>query len=707
MQHLQPCCESLYYEIRNFGRRPMENTDVELIQRTLTGNQEAFTALVQKYQKRVHALAWRKTEDFHVAEEIMQDTFLRAYRRLGTLKNPNLFAGWLYVIANRLCHTWLKKKRPDMQSLETVPTFQLEENSYTKYTEKEREADASDQRVELVNRLLQKLPESERTVITLYYLADSSYQEISEFLGVSLNTVKSRLHRARERLQKEEYMVRETLGSFQPSTTLTEDIIRTLRESGMQIDPAASSASKPFVPWIFVTSAIILVSLMFGLGSQNLARFQHPYSLDTTSEMTVEIVDAAVITELPSNPNTQNQIGNINAVNKNKEIGLNSNVEPTTSTSGQVIDETGKPVSGIKLAIRPVKKNEFGRWVPSEIDEFEEQIDMSLDPVETDTQGRFRINNMIRGPVLLSLFPFNNPKPDVEMLTVETNGLSFYPSDFGVPAIVFSTTPGEEIENIKVTLRLHPRIRGKVNRMDGTPLANKTIDLHIQTWGLDENTRIELPGTTTTDDNGEFEEYLDGEHFISNMDAKLLMFSTVSVVYERWSAKSKPIQIRSNAETHELVFNMSLSPQTPTSLDSSFLLDAIDVWVMNPENGHIYKKIGCSNPLAAVDQAKKEGANLVTINDAAEQNWLNRVFGASDTFIGLNDIAEEGQWQWQSGEPVEYTNWVKGVTQDKKSKHEDYVILSKGKWKDIGPRNSQWYNIRTVIIEKKVEQVKQ
>ncbi len=206
----------------------MESTDFELIRRTLSGDQDAFTALVQKYQKRVHALAWRKTGDFHVAEEITQDTFLRAYKNLGTLKNPNLFAGWLYVIANRLCNTWFEKRSPHMQSLETVPTVELEEHLYSEYTAKQREERASEKRVDLVKRLLQKLPESERIVITLHYLAGSSVKEISQFLGVSLNTVKSRLYRARQRLQKEDHMVRETLGSFQPSTNLMEKMMESI-----------------------------------------------------------------------------------------------------------------------------------------------------------------------------------------------------------------------------------------------------------------------------------------------------------------------------------------------------------------------------------------------------------------------------------------------------------------------------------------------
>ena len=92
--------------------------DVQLIHDILSGNDDAFSTLVQKYERSVHALAWRKIRDFHYAEEITQDTFLQAYKKLPTLKNPHQFAGWLYVIANRLCLNWLQRNKSAMQSLE-------------------------------------------------------------------------------------------------------------------------------------------------------------------------------------------------------------------------------------------------------------------------------------------------------------------------------------------------------------------------------------------------------------------------------------------------------------------------------------------------------------------------------------------------------------------------------------------------------------
>ena len=77
-------------------------TMFQLIQSILSGDEAAFGILVKRYQKTVHALAWRKIGDFQYAEEITQDTFLQVYRKLPTLKDPHKFVGWLYVIANRV-----------------------------------------------------------------------------------------------------------------------------------------------------------------------------------------------------------------------------------------------------------------------------------------------------------------------------------------------------------------------------------------------------------------------------------------------------------------------------------------------------------------------------------------------------------------------------------------------------------------------------
>ena len=206
----------------------MEKDDIELIHSILLGDEHAFSILVKKYQKSVHALAWRKVGDFHIAEEITQDTFLQAHKKLASLKNPSQFAGWLYVITDRLCRSWFRKRQLRMQSLETISEETLEETAYSNYDREQREDIAVEHRRRIVQRLMAKLPESERTVMVLYYLGEMTCEEISKFLGVSSNTVRSRLHRARERLKNEEPIIQETLGSVPLSPNFIENIMRNI-----------------------------------------------------------------------------------------------------------------------------------------------------------------------------------------------------------------------------------------------------------------------------------------------------------------------------------------------------------------------------------------------------------------------------------------------------------------------------------------------
>ncbi len=295
----------------------MKNDDAQLIQRVLDGDDTAFSTLVKKYQRSVHALAWRKVGDFHIAEDITQETFLKAYQRLSTLKEPQSFASWLYVITAHHCTAWHRKNQTWTQSLEDTSSAQLEKATYSGYIIAENERMTTEAQREVVKKLLAKLQESDRTVITLYYLGGMTYEEISEFLGVSEAAIRNRLYRARRRLKKEEPMIREALGNFQITPNLTENIMREIS----RLKPVAPSGNKPLVPWAIAVSTIAVIFLMLGIGSQYLARFQRPYSFDATSEMTIEIIDAPVVLDLESKPDVRMQPGSTAAPNKNDGAG--------------------------------------------------------------------------------------------------------------------------------------------------------------------------------------------------------------------------------------------------------------------------------------------------------------------------------------------------------------------------------------------------
>ena len=283
----------------------MQQSDAQLIQQVLQGNQEAFSPLVKKYQKGVHALAWRKIGDFHIAQELTQDAFLKAYRQLRTLKDHNAFSGWLYVIVARECLDWLRKNRIPMESLDTADSNEVDKVSYSQYVAEKQEAEADETRREVVKELLKKLPESERTVMTLHYLGEMTIKAISEFLGVSQNTVKSRLSRARNRLRKEEDVIQQNLGSFQLPDNLADNIMQEVS----RIAPVPPAVSKPVAPLAISAASAVLIFLMMGVGTQYLSRFQKPYNLSATSEPTVELIEAVFVVDSPAKPAVRSQAG--------------------------------------------------------------------------------------------------------------------------------------------------------------------------------------------------------------------------------------------------------------------------------------------------------------------------------------------------------------------------------------------------------------
>ncbi|RKU30417.1 hypothetical protein C6497_04330 [Candidatus Poribacteria bacterium] len=291
----------------------MKCNNIQLINRSIDGDDTAFAELVEKYQKQVHALVWRKVGDFHIAEEITQDTFLNAYQNLTTLKRPQQFASWLYVIATNRCTSWLRKKHLRKQLLKDNDTTHRAKPTYSDYKLQENERITAQTQRDVVKKLLGKLEESERTVITLHYFGEMSCSEIGAFLGVSENTVKSRLRRARQRLKKEETIIREAIDNFQISPHLTENVMREISH----VKPTLPTSSKPFLPWAITTSTLAVVLLMLGFGNSSfLTRFQKPYSLDATAEMTIEIIDAPIVMNLEHKPDIQKQIGSAFALEK-------------------------------------------------------------------------------------------------------------------------------------------------------------------------------------------------------------------------------------------------------------------------------------------------------------------------------------------------------------------------------------------------------
>ena len=343
--------------------------DAQLIQRILSGDDSAFNTLVQKYQKGVHALAWRKIGDFHYAEEITQDTFLQAYKNLSTLSNPDQFAGWLYVIATRLCIDWQRKQKFVPQSLQEVPVKEIEASAYTRYISEKQETASRERRYAIVEKILKRLPESERTVVTLHYLGEMTAKEIGKFLGVSVGTIDSRLHRARKRLRNnEEHLVQEVLEGVHLSAHISQNIMREVADLKPTPDPAKS----PLLPWAALGAVAVFVALLLGGSNQYLKRFQKPYSFEAASEPTIEIVDVPPVLELDAKPAVRNQSGQVGATYKINSVG--SQVSKQVSTANALASsedvETWMPDPNLRAAVRealeipeddPLTQSDMGR----------------------------------------------------------------------------------------------------------------------------------------------------------------------------------------------------------------------------------------------------------------------------------------------------------------------------------------------------------
>jgi RNA polymerase sigma-70 factor (ECF subfamily) len=185
--------------------QPATREDVHLVAETLGGNQLSFQLLIERYQERIFALARHYTKSAVEIEDIVQDTFLKAYRRLDTFQQQSSFSTWLYRIAVNTALDFLKRAgRSPVRAVEdpelTAAPVRAQAGSGVSVM-------APDSRLEreeiarITQRVLDELPEIFRTVLVLREFEDLSYQEMADVLGISIGTVESRLFRARARFK--------------------------------------------------------------------------------------------------------------------------------------------------------------------------------------------------------------------------------------------------------------------------------------------------------------------------------------------------------------------------------------------------------------------------------------------------------------------------------------------------------------------------
>ena len=173
--------------------------DNEVLSRVLRGDQQAYAEIVKRYQSFVFTIALRYTPNREDAEEIAQDCFVKAYRSLSDFRGDAKFSTWLYTIVTTTCLTFLRKKKLETHSLDNEKVFEAADSLDSGFRANQVEQKS---KVTMVNKAITLLSPDDAQIITLFYKAEQSLEEIGQIMGLEPNTVKVRLHRARQRLRE-------------------------------------------------------------------------------------------------------------------------------------------------------------------------------------------------------------------------------------------------------------------------------------------------------------------------------------------------------------------------------------------------------------------------------------------------------------------------------------------------------------------------
>jgi len=247
---------SHHYERNLQGSDEMRTGDGKIVYRCLNGEPEAFGVLVDKYKASIYALVYSKIRNFHDAEDVTQDIFIKVYRNLRTLRQHDDFHWWLYSISYNYCRNWLRAKsnRPDSEFIEDQNPEEIErilsDPSMAVYQDDIVNED--------IHKALNSLPKDYREVLVLYYLGGMDSVEIAKALGMSPTAIRQRLSRAREQLRGEVLaMMGATYEQQKLAATFTFHIVETVKH--IKINPVSTMKG---LPWGLSLATGIIITVM-------------------------------------------------------------------------------------------------------------------------------------------------------------------------------------------------------------------------------------------------------------------------------------------------------------------------------------------------------------------------------------------------------------------------------------------------------------
>lgn len=191
----------VFIKLRNLRRKsgvqePVITTQEEysLIDRIIAGEEALYATLVDKYKSYAFTIALKVVENRAEAEEVAQDGFIKAFHYLRKFNRQAKFSTWLYRIVFNTAISYKRKNRHQFQNIE---------NSIIEYSERpDHDLEKDDKRI-FVAKAMEKLSDADRIAVQLYYIKEYSLEETAEMLGQNMNTLKVRVHRARQRLADE------------------------------------------------------------------------------------------------------------------------------------------------------------------------------------------------------------------------------------------------------------------------------------------------------------------------------------------------------------------------------------------------------------------------------------------------------------------------------------------------------------------------
>ncbi|MDF1544755.1 MAG: sigma-70 family RNA polymerase sigma factor [bacterium] len=182
----------------------MKNNDLEIIQEALAGSQKAFRTLTERHQTAVFHIIFKIVRDKETTNDLVQETFMKAFASLASYRSEYRFSTWLYKIAANCSIDFLRKKRinalsldQQLQTKEGTVEIEVPDNSYNPEKDLVRKQQSFS-----IAEAIDSLPDKYKEVIIYRHKDDKTYEEIAELLDIPVGTVKARIFRARELLKK-------------------------------------------------------------------------------------------------------------------------------------------------------------------------------------------------------------------------------------------------------------------------------------------------------------------------------------------------------------------------------------------------------------------------------------------------------------------------------------------------------------------------